>query len=198
MPLPPSVMRGGGTPPPTYGQGHGHAEIGRPSGSADFFGLLSAISFGSSQDARNAAAWWNTGPGAEFQQPLAVACANLMVTGDWVQQHGQAQTLHLLHQAYASCPDAAGPSSPTPTGQTPPASSAAPEPAGTASPGSAQPGTSAPAPTAQSTPTGSGAASQETAAAAQRRALAKTYTVGHFALKLTDAEVTDDGTGPTT
>ncbi|MGW5482964.1 hypothetical protein [Streptomyces sp. NPDC004008] len=124
------------------------------------------ISFGSSQDAQNAAAWWNAGPGAEFQQPLAVACAHLMVTGDWVQQHGQAQTLHLLHQAYSSCPDAAGPSSPTPTGQTPLASSAAPEPAGTASLGSAQPGASAPAPTAQGTPTGSGAASQETAAAA--------------------------------
>ncbi|MFF3518845.1 hypothetical protein [Streptomyces sp. NPDC002573] len=41
LPLPPSVMQGGGTPPPKYGQGHGHAEIDRPSNSADFFGLLS-------------------------------------------------------------------------------------------------------------------------------------------------------------
>lgn len=196
LPLPPSVLQGGGTPPPEYGEGHGHAEIDRSDNSVDFFGLLTVISFGGSRDAENATAWWNAGPGAEFQQPFAVTCAHLMVTGDWVQQHGKAETLRLLHRAYASCQDAAGGSSLTPTEQPSENSPAGSEPTDMASPDSAQPDASAPAPsdTAESAPTASEDAS-EAVAAAQHRVLGRTYRVGHFTVKLTDAEVTDDGTG---
>jgi hypothetical protein len=109
LPIPLSGVQGSGPPQPTLGPGHGHAAIGPLDRG---FGQLEVISFSSTEDAQKALAWWNSGPGAEFHQALAVTCANLMVDGDWVQQHGGAAAQQLLHRAYPSCPDVSSASSP--------------------------------------------------------------------------------------